>query len=59
VNVLTSLLEEYGQGGQCSHIMQDMAYHNAFLVADGKEAWVLETADRFWVAQRITGNQCQ
>lgn len=53
VDVITSLLETHGQGGGCSE-GGSWAYHNSFLLADSTEAWVLETADRFWAAQRIT-----
>jgi len=54
LDVITDLLETYGQGGQCSNIIEDFSYHNSFLIADGEEAWVLETADRLWAAERIT-----
>jgi len=54
VDVITSLLEKYGQGGQCSNIISDFSYHNSFLIADAKEAWVLETAERYWVAEKIS-----
>lgn len=53
VEVISSLLEKYGQGGPCSE-GGDWAYHNSFIVADGGEAWVLETAGRFWAAERVT-----
>ncbi|KAL4425689.1 hypothetical protein ABPG75_009705 [Micractinium tetrahymenae] len=53
VDVITSLLEEHGQGGPCEE-GGDWTYHNSFLMADAREAWVLETAGRCWVAQRIT-----
>jgi len=54
LNVITHLLDTYGQGGQCSNIIEDFSYHNSFLIADGKEAWVLETADKLWAAECIT-----
>merc|ERR1719244_316064 len=53
LDVITSLLEKHGQGGQCSDIVPDFSYHNSFLIADPKEAWVLETADRLWVAEKV------
>ncbi|KAM6453486.1 secernin-2 isoform 1-T2 [Liasis olivaceus] len=52
VRVITSLLESYGQGGSCKEAPTPFVYHNTFLLADRTEAWVLETAGRFWVAQR-------
>ena len=56
MSVITRLLEQHGQGGQCSNIYEDFYYHNSFLIVDDKEAWVLETAAKHWVAERVTGN---
>ena len=53
VEVITRLLEEYGQGGQCSDLVKDFSYHNSFLIADPGSAWVLETAGKLWVAERV------
>ena len=53
VFIVTGLLELHGQGGQCSDIVPDFSYHNSFLIADNSEAWVLETADKLWVAERV------
>ncbi|GIY15140.1 hypothetical protein CDAR_562022 [Caerostris darwini] len=53
VDVITSLLEEHGQGGPCSDIKPDFTYHNSFLIADRKEAWVVETAGRLWAAEQV------
>jgi secernin len=50
---ITGLLEAHGQGGACAENDPGFAYHNAFLIADGSEAWVLETAGRHWAAERI------
>ena len=52
LEVMVKLLETHGQGGNCAEHFP-FTYHNSFLIADRKEAWVLETADEFWVAENI------
>ncbi len=52
VQVITSLLEKYGQSGNCG-FSHPFYYHNSFLIADKKEAWKLETIDRQWAAKKI------
>lgn len=54
LDVIVSLLEEYGQGGPCSLTDPSLVYHNSFIIADPKEAWVLETAGKLWAAEQIT-----
>ncbi|MBW4523218.1 MAG: C69 family dipeptidase [Scytolyngbya sp. HA4215-MV1] len=53
LQVIVDLLEQYGQGGNCAEHFS-FTYHNSFLIADRKEAWVLETAGKYWVAERVT-----
>ncbi|KAK7077904.1 Secernin-2, partial [Halocaridina rubra] len=53
VDVITSLLQEHGQGGPCSDYDTSFIYHNSFLIADAQEAWVLETAGKHWAAEQI------
>jgi dipeptidase len=53
LGVIISLLEQYGQGGNCGH-NHNFYYNNGFIIADGKEAYVLETIDKMWVWKRIT-----
>ena len=54
LDVIVSLLEEFGQGGPCAENDPGFAYDNSFLIADVHEAWVLETAARLWVAERVS-----
>ncbi|MEM2217572.1 MAG: C69 family dipeptidase [Thermofilaceae archaeon] len=49
---IINLLEEYGQGGNCSATGK-LYYHNSFIIADPHEAWVLETVGKFWVAEKV------
>jgi secernin len=54
VNVITSLLEAHGQGGSCGHLGRRY-YDNSFIVADARDAFVLETVGRHWAVRRIDG----
>ena len=54
LEVITTLLKAHGQGGPCAEGDPSLQYHNSFLIADVGEAWVLETAERDWAAQRVT-----
>ncbi len=52
LDVVVGLLALNGQGGPCA-VDGSMAYHNSFILADSREAWILETADEWWVAERV------
>lgn len=52
MHVIISLLETYGQGGSAAE-HSDFRYHNAFLIADPNEAWVVDTVNRRYVARRV------
>jgi dipeptidase len=54
VDVLTTLLERHGQGGNCGHLKR-AHYNNSFIIADASDAYVLETVDREWLLERVTG----
>ncbi|MET3934399.1 C69 family dipeptidase [Arthrobacter sp. OAP107] len=55
LEVMTGLLERYGQWGSDLHGKQpvDGSYDNSYLIADGKDAWVLETSGREWISRRV------
>jgi dipeptidase len=55
VAVLVDLLEQHGQGGSGSRAHPGFRYHNSFLVADPAGAIVLETADRAWATEEVSG----
>ncbi|XP_049629409.1 secernin-3 [Suncus etruscus] len=53
LKVIVDLLEKYGQGGNCAEGTFLFSYHNSFLIADRKEAWILETAGKYWAAEKV------
>jgi len=52
IQVMTALLETYGQGGS-AELKGNSHFDSSFLMADSREAWILETAGRKWAARRI------
>jgi secernin len=55
LEVMTALLERHGQwgAGVPGKSAAEGAYDNSFLIADPREAWVLETSGRRWVAAQV------
>lgn len=54
VQIITQLLEEHGQGGNCG-FTHGFYYHNSFILADPHDAWILETAGKHWAAEQVKG----
>ena len=52
VEVMTSLIGEHGQG-KFSNGEDVRTYDNGYIVADPKEAYVIETAGHEWVVKQI------
>jgi secernin len=52
LNYITALIEKYGQGGKAGYT-QNLKYHNSYIIADFFEAYVLETAGRHWVYEKV------
>jgi dipeptidase len=51
---IIELLERYGQGGKAVYLPSFTAYYqNSFIIADAREAYVLETSRRHWVYKRV------
>ncbi len=53
--LIAELIETHGQGGACDQHNPNFLYHNSFIAADPGNAFVLETAGKYWAMQRITG----
>jgi dipeptidase len=52
---LRTILDLLGRHGQCAlgGYRHTMKYHNSFLIADRREAYVLETAGRYWAVEQV------
>lgn len=48
-------LEKYGQDACCGYTDKNFYYHNSFIIADKNEGYVLETAGKHWVYEKISG----
>lgn len=53
LNVIIDLIDEFGQGGACGYTDKKLFYHNSYIIADPEDAWVLETADKYWIAEKV------
>ena len=51
LDCLIDVLEQYGQGGNCG-FDHEFYYDNGFLITDGKEQYILETAGKHWVYKK-------
>jgi len=55
IDVIVGLLHDFGQGGACGYQDRRMIYHNSFMLADPRSAWLLETAGPYWAAKQVQG----
>jgi len=55
VDVMTALLEQHGQWGSAvaGQPHEHGSYDNSYLIADPREAWILETAGSDWAARKV------
>jgi secernin len=53
MDIMIDLLEKFGQGGGCAYDDPSWMYHNSFIIADPQEAYVLETADKWWIVEKV------
>jgi len=52
IQIMTSLLEQYGQGGS-AELKGNSHFDSSYLMADQEEAYVLETAGRHWAVKKV------
>ena len=52
IQIMTTLLETYGQGGS-AELKGNSHFDSSFLMADTREAYILETAGRKWAVKQV------
>jgi secernin len=52
-DIVCELISKHGQGGRCGYDKPGFSYHNSFLLADARGAWVVEAAGRRIATRRI------
>ena len=52
IEIMTGLLEKYGQGGS-AELKGNSHFDSSFLMADTHEAYILETAGRKWATRKV------
>jgi hypothetical protein len=53
--VLAALIEAHGQGGGCGHENRRFTYHNSFVLADPRQAFLVETAGKAIAVEPVRG----
>ncbi len=54
LDIIISLLKEFGQGGNCGYT-KDFRYDNSFIIADKTSAYILETSGKNYAAGPVSG----
>lgn len=55
--IVVSLIETHGQGGGCGYENENFTYHNSFIAADSREAFLLETAGQHTYIEQVLGRR--
>jgi dipeptidase len=53
LELITSLVEEYGQDACAGYEDKNFYYFSSYIIADAKDAWLLETAGEQWAAKKL------
>ena len=53
IQCIADLLQAHGQGGAAGYRDKSFRYDSSFILADPTESWVMETAGKEWVANKV------